>query len=58
MKRLKIRPSQLLRKAIEEEIRKREIDELKEEIAKLKPVLEKVSIEDVVKSIRADRANR
>jgi hypothetical protein len=32
--------------------------ELKEEIDKLKPALEKMSIEDTVKSIREDRDSR
>jgi hypothetical protein len=34
------------------------MEELKEEINKLKPVLEKVSMDDIVKSIREDRENR
>jgi post-segregation antitoxin (ccd killing protein) len=55
MKSLKIKPSRLLRKAIEDEVKRKEAEELKEEIIKLKPVLEKVSMEDIVKSIREDR---
>jgi post-segregation antitoxin (ccd killing protein) len=56
--RLKIKPSRLLRKALEDEIKRRETQELKEEIEKLKPILEKISIEDIVKSIREDRDSR
>ena len=56
--RLKIKPSRLLRKALEDEINRRETEELKEEIDKLKPILEKVSMEDIVKSIREDRDRR
>ncbi len=55
MQRFKIKPSQILRKALEDEVKKREIEELKEEIKKLKPVLDKTNMEDVVKSIREDR---
>ncbi len=55
MVRLGIKPSKLLRKAIEEEIRRRKVQELKEEIERLKPVLEKIRMEDVVKGIREDR---
>ena len=55
MQRLKIKPAKILRKALEDEVRKREIEELKEEICKLKPILEKVSMNDVVNSIREDR---
>jgi len=55
MKELKIKPSKLLRKAIEDEVRRREAERLKEEIERLKPVLDKVSIEEVVKGVREDR---
>ena len=47
-----------MRKALEEEVKKRELEELKGEISKLKPILEKVTMEDVVKCIREDRENR
>lgn len=56
--RLKIKPSKLLRKTIEDEVKRRETEELKEEIDKLKPILEKVSMEDIVKNIREDRDSR
>ena len=55
IERFKIKPSKILRKALEDEVKKREIQELKEEIDRLKPILEKVSIEDIVKSIREER---
>ena len=55
MKELKIKPSKLLRKAIEDEIRRREAEKLEEDIEGLKPVLDKVSMEEVVKGIREDR---
>lgn len=58
MQRFKIKPSKILRKALEDEVKKREIEELKEEINKLKPVLEKVSMDEIMKSIREDRNNR
>ena len=55
MVRLGIKPSKLLRRAIEEEIRRRKVQELKEEIEELKPFVEKIEIEDVVRGIREDR---
>jgi hypothetical protein len=58
MKQLEIKPSKLLRKAIEDEIRRREVKKLKEAIEKLKPVLNKVSVEEIVKGIREDRERR
>ena len=58
MIKLKIKPSKLLRKAIEDEVKRREMEELKDQINKLKPILDKISIEDIVKSIREDRDSR
>jgi post-segregation antitoxin (ccd killing protein) len=58
MKELKIKPSKLLRKAIEDEIRRKEAERLKDEIERLKPVLDKVSLEQVVKGIREDRVRK
>lgn len=58
IQRFKIKPARILRKALEDEVRKREMEELKEDIAKLKPILEKVSMEDIVKSIGEDRGSR
>jgi antitoxin CcdA len=58
MQRLKIKPSKILKKALEDEVKKREIEELKEEINKIKTIFEKVNTEDVVKSIREDRDSR
>ena len=58
IRRLKIKPSKILRKALEEEVKKREVEELKEEFKKLKPALEGVSMDNIVKSVREDRDNR
>jgi antitoxin CcdA len=58
IEQFKIKPSKILRKALEDEVKKREIEELKEEIDRLKPILEKVSMDHIVKSIREERDNR
>ena len=58
MQRLKIKPSKILRKALEDEVKKREIEELKEEIKKIQPILEKISTQDITNSIREDRDSR
>ena len=58
MVKLKIKPSKLLRKAIEDEVKRKEMEELEEEITILKPVLDKISVEHIVRSIREDRDNR
>jgi len=58
MKKFKIKPSKILRKALEDEVKKRDVQELKEEIDRLKPILDKISIEEIVKGIREDRDSR
>jgi post-segregation antitoxin (ccd killing protein) len=58
MKQLSIKPSTLLRKAIEEEVKKREIQKIKAQIKELKPLLNKISIKEIVQGIREDREQR
>ena len=58
IQKYKIKPSKILRKALEDEVKKREVEELKAEIENLKPILDKISVEDIVKSIREDRDSR
>jgi hypothetical protein len=58
MQRLKIKPAKILREALEDEVKRREIAELKEQIKKIQPALDKISAQDVVKSIREDRDSR
>jgi len=58
IKELKIKPSKLLRRALEDEIRRREAEKLAEEIEKLRPTLERISVEEIVKSVREDRDRR
>ena len=58
MERYGIKPSLVLRRAIEDCIREEEIKRLKEKIEELKPTLEKIGMEDIVKSIREDRGSR
>lgn len=58
IQKFKIKPSKILRKALEDEVKKREVEELKEEINRLKPILEKISTEEIVTGIREDRDSR
>ncbi|MEM2424562.1 MAG: hypothetical protein QXM00_08815 [Candidatus Bathyarchaeia archaeon] len=58
LERLGIKPSQLLKNAIIEELRRREIEDLRRRIEEAKPILNKISMEYVVKSIREDRMGR
>jgi antitoxin CcdA len=58
VRRLKIKPSKIMRKALEDEVKKREVEELKEEIRKIQPILDKISTQDITKSIRENRDDR
>jgi hypothetical protein len=55
MRRLGIKPTEVVLKAIEEEINRRTIMELKKDIAKHKKILSKIPVEEVVEGIREDR---
>jgi antitoxin CcdA len=53
-----VETSKVLRKALEDEVTRRKVEELKKEGAKMKGLFAKIPIEDVVKSIRDDRDHR
>lgn len=55
MRELGIRVSVVLRRAIEEEVRRREVERVKEAIEGLRPALDMVSVEEAVRGIRRDR---
>jgi post-segregation antitoxin (ccd killing protein) len=58
LKKYGIKPSKLLRKTLEQEIRKREIEEIKTEIQDLGDALTRIDMADVVSTIRTDRDKR
>jgi len=53
-----VKTSQVIRRALEEEVKRRELEELKEHVRKLKPLLDRITTEEVVRSIREDRDKR
>ncbi len=55
MRELDIKASDVLRRALEEEVRRREVERAREAIEELKPALDRVSVEEAVRSIRQDR---
>lgn len=55
IKEYNINVSDVIRKAIEEEIRKREVMRIKENIEKNRKLLEKLKMKDIVAIIREDR---
>ena len=58
LEKLGIKPSKILRKALEDAIKEGEVKKLKEKIEDLHPILAKIPMEDVVRSIRDDRESR
>jgi len=58
MDELNIKPSKIIRRTIEDEVKRREIEELKEMLKEAKPILAKLSVERAIRSIREDRDSR
>ena len=58
IEKLGIKPSKLLKRAIDEELRRREIEEIEDKLKELKNVLNRFSREFIVESIREDRESR
>jgi len=56
--RLGIRISEFLRKALEEEVKKKKIEVLKEELNTISAILDKINVNRIVKHIREDREAR
>jgi len=57
-RKLGIKTSQVVRRALEQEVRKQELRKIQAMIEELQPILAKISIDEVVKSIRQDREQR
>jgi len=56
--RLGVKISEVLRRALEEEVRRRKLEELEEKLSEVGEALDKIDIDRVVKSIREDREGR
>ena len=50
--------SEVLRRALEEEVRRRKLEELEKKLSEVGEALDKVDIKRVVKGIREDREGR
>jgi hypothetical protein len=57
-KKLGIKTGELIRKALDEEVKRREIEEINTELKRLKPVLDKINVIEIVAMIREDREKR
>ena len=53
-----VKTSEVIRQALEDEVKRRQLEELKDQVHRLKPVLDKITTEEVVRSIREDRDRR
>lgn len=58
IRKYKLNVSKITRQAIEEEIKKRERQELTETIIEMKALLEKIPDEEIVKAVRDSRDQR
>lgn len=58
MRELKIRPSKVIREAVEREVRRGEVERLKQVLEEADPLLSRLSVDRAVRSIREDRNHR
>jgi len=56
--RLGVKISKVLRRALEEEVRRRKLEELEKKLGEVGEALDRIDIDRVVKSIREDREGR
>jgi len=56
--KLGINISAVLRKALEYEVKRRKLEILKSKLEEISPILDKIDIDRIVKSIREDREGR
>jgi len=54
-RRLGVNVSEFLRKTLEEEVRRRELERLEKKLNELDSVLEKIDVNEIVRLIREDR---
>lgn len=57
-RRLGINISKFMREKLEEEVRRRELENLKRRLSDMDDVLERINIERIVRSVREDREGR
>ena len=56
--RYNVKTSEVIREALEEEVKRRELEELKQRLEEAKPIFDKFTTEEVVRMIREDRDRR
>jgi post-segregation antitoxin (ccd killing protein) len=58
LKKYKIPISSVIRKALEDEVRRREEEEIREKLAEAQIILKKIPPEELVEAVRASRGER
>lgn len=58
LKKQNVNISKLVREALENEIKKRRVEALKRRYSEIKPILDKISAQEVTQLIRKDREQR
>lgn len=53
-----VKTGEFVRSALEEEVRRRQLEEIEKRLDAIRPALEKIGTEDIVDSIREDRMRR
>lgn len=53
-----VKTGEVVRSALEEEVRRRQLEEIEKRLDAIRPALEKIGTEDIVASIREDRMRR
>ncbi len=55
IKKLKLNPTMIIRKAVHEEIKRARSKELIEKLKKVRPIISKLRMEEIISDIREDR---
>lgn len=58
LKKQNVNISKVVREALEKEIKKRRVEDLKRRYSEIKPILDKISAQEVTQLIRKDREQR
>jgi len=55
LKKLGLKPTEIIRRAVQEEIRRAKNKELMEKMRRIAPVVKKLNVDEIVSDIREDR---
>ncbi|MHB1493708.1 MAG: CopG family transcriptional regulator [Thermoplasmataceae archaeon] len=55
IKKLKLNPTEIIRKAVQEEIRRARDEELVKKMMKVRPIILKLKMDEIISDIREDR---